>query len=109
MCCLFFSGQKAYVSEKILNWHSLSLSADLCIHFHCLRRLRQASQRKLIQSSALRLTTECPTDLGTLCNSILQSLKPHISKSRTWLKILFQDLKDDTLALSKIIQQVNQN
>ena len=48
---------KAYVSEEILHWHSLclSLSADICIHFHCPRRLRQASQRKMIQSSALRL------------------------------------------------------
>ena len=27
---------KAYVSEEILNWHchSLSLNAELCIHFH---------------------------------------------------------------------------
>ena len=27
---------KAYVSEEILNWHclSLSLNADLCIHFY---------------------------------------------------------------------------
>ena len=48
---------KAYVSEEILNWHclSLSLNADLCIHFYCLSRLRQASHRKMIQSSALRL------------------------------------------------------
>ena len=39
-------GFKAYVSENILNWHSLSLSlsADLYIHFYCLSRLRQASQ-----------------------------------------------------------------
>ena len=48
-------GLKAYVSEEILNWHSLSLSTDLCIHFYCLSQLRQASQRKMIQSSALRL------------------------------------------------------
>ena len=48
---------KAYVSEKILNRHclSLSLSADLCIHFYWLSQLRQASHRKMIQSSALRL------------------------------------------------------
>ena len=48
---------KAYVSEEILNWHclSLSLNADLCIHFYWLSRLRQASHRKMIQSSALRL------------------------------------------------------
>ena len=46
---------KAGVSEEILNWHSLclSLSADLCIHFYCLSRLMQASQRKMIQSLAL--------------------------------------------------------
>ena len=48
---------KAGVSEEILNWHchSLSLSPDLCIHFYWLSRLRQASHRKMIQSSALRL------------------------------------------------------
>ena len=46
---------KAYVSEEILNWYrlSLSLSADLCIHFYCLSQLRQAVQRKVIQTSAL--------------------------------------------------------
>ena len=33
----------------------LSLSADLCIHFYWLSRLRQASHRKIIQKSALRL------------------------------------------------------
>jgi hypothetical protein len=51
------TGLKAYVSKKILNWHSLSLglSADLCIFFYCLGELRQGSQRKIIQSSALRL------------------------------------------------------
>ena len=29
--------KNAYVSEEILNWHSLSLSlsADICIHFYC--------------------------------------------------------------------------
>ena len=48
-----FPPLKAYVSEEILSWHSLS--ADLCIHFYCLSQLRQASQRKIIQSSALRL------------------------------------------------------
>ena len=49
-------GLKAYVSEKILSLLSLrhSLSADICIHFHCLTSLRQASHRKMIQSSALR-------------------------------------------------------
>ena len=38
-------------------WKSLSLShsAELCIHFYCLTRMRQASRRKTIQSSALRL------------------------------------------------------
>ena len=36
----------AYVSEEILNWQSFSLSADLCIHFHCLSWLSQASQRR---------------------------------------------------------------
>ena len=48
---------KAYVSEEILNSlsHSLSLSADLCIHFYWLSWLRQASHRKRIQSAALRL------------------------------------------------------
>ena len=48
---------KAYVSEEILSWHclSLSLSADLCIHFYWLSRLRQASHRKIIQNLALRL------------------------------------------------------
>ena len=50
--CLYL---KAYVSEEVLNWHSLSLSSDLCIYFYCLSRLRQVSQRKMIQSSALRL------------------------------------------------------
>ena len=47
---------KAYESEEILNWHcfSLSLNANLCIHFYWLSRLRQASHRKIIQSSALR-------------------------------------------------------
>ena len=40
---------------KILKRLSLSLNADLCIHSYWLSRLRQASQRKMIQSSALRL------------------------------------------------------
>ena len=53
--CISDWALKAYVSEEILNWHSLSLSADLCINFYCLSRLRQASQRKMIQSSALRI------------------------------------------------------
>ena len=34
-----------------------SLSADLCIYSYWLSRLRQASHRKMIQSSALRLKT----------------------------------------------------
>ena len=48
---------KAYVSEEILNWHclSLNLNADLCIHFYWLSWLRQASHRKMIQSSVHRL------------------------------------------------------
>ena len=48
---------KANVSQEILNWHSLrhSHSADICIHFYCLSWLRQARQRKMIQSSALWL------------------------------------------------------
>ena len=33
----------------------LSLNADLCIHSYWLSRLRQASHRKMIQSSALRI------------------------------------------------------
>ena len=37
---------KAYVCEEILNWHCLSLNADLCIHFYWPSRLRQASHRK---------------------------------------------------------------
>ena len=41
------------VFVKILK--RLSLSADLCIHSYWLSRLRQASHRKMIQSSALRL------------------------------------------------------
>ena len=49
-CCLLFIWQecpvttfsylKAYVSEEILNWHCLSLNANLCIHFYWLSRLR---------------------------------------------------------------------
>ena len=50
-----FGKEKTYVSEEILNWHGLSLSAEFCIHFYCLTQMRQASQRKIIQSSALRL------------------------------------------------------
>ena len=46
---------KAYVSEEILNWHCLSLNADLCIHFYWPSRLRQASHRNMIQRSRLRL------------------------------------------------------
>jgi hypothetical protein len=46
---------KAHVSEEILNSLSHSLSADLCIHFYWLSRLRQASHRIMIQNSALRL------------------------------------------------------
>ena len=38
---------------------SLSLSSDLCIHSYWLSRLRQASYRKRIQSSALRLRLRC--------------------------------------------------
>ena len=45
---------KNLVSEETLNWQSPS--ADLCIHFYCLSELRQASQRKMIQSSALRIS-----------------------------------------------------
>ena len=47
---------KSHVSEEILNWHSLSLSADLCIHFNLISQLRQPIQRKMSQSSALRLS-----------------------------------------------------
>ena len=43
------------VFVKILKRLSLSLSAYLCIHFYWLSWLRQASHRKLIQNSALRL------------------------------------------------------
>ena len=48
---------KTYVSDEVFNWHCLSLCliADLCIHFYWLSWLRQASLRKMIQSSALRL------------------------------------------------------
>ena len=48
---------KNYVSQEILNWHSLrhSHSADICILFYCQSWLRQARQRKMIQSSALWL------------------------------------------------------
>ena len=48
---------KAFVSNEILNWHCLSLSpnADLCFHLYWLSRMGQASHRKIIQSSALRL------------------------------------------------------
>ena len=40
-----------YLSEDILNWHclSLSLNANLCIHFYWLSRLRQASHRKMVK------------------------------------------------------------
>ena len=55
LACACFGKQKAYVSENFLNWHGLSVSADFCIHFYGLNRLRQASQRKKIESSALRL------------------------------------------------------
>ena len=41
------------VFVKILKCLSLSLSADLCIHSYWLSWLRQASQGKMIQSSAL--------------------------------------------------------
>ena len=50
-----FGKQKTDVSEEILSWYTLSLSADLYIHFHCLSWLRQAFWRKMIQSSAIRL------------------------------------------------------
>ena len=40
---------------------------------------------------------ECPTDMGIHCNSILQFLKPHISKIRPVSKTLSQDLLDVTL------------
>ena len=43
------------VFVKILKRLSLSLSAYLCIQFYWLSWLRQASHRKLIQNSALRL------------------------------------------------------
>ena len=51
-----YASLKAYVSKEILNRHclSLSLNADLCIHFYWLSRLREASHRKMIQSSTLR-------------------------------------------------------
>ena len=39
---------------------SLYIWRDLCIHFYWLSRLRQASHRKMIQSSALRLIA-CPS------------------------------------------------
>ena len=38
-----------------MNWHCLSFNADLCIHFYWLSQLRQASHKKKIQSSALKL------------------------------------------------------
>ena len=44
---------KNLVSEETLNWQSPS--ADLCIHFYCLSQLRHASQKEMIQSSALTL------------------------------------------------------
>ena len=52
-----FLDLKAYVSEEILNRHclSLSLSADLCIHFYWLSQLRQASHREMIQRLRLWL------------------------------------------------------
>ena len=40
---------------------SLSLSADLCIHSYWLSQLKQASHRKMIQSSALRLEPSLST------------------------------------------------
>ena len=43
------------VFVKILKPLSLSLSADLCIHSYWLSQLKQASHRKMIQSSTLRL------------------------------------------------------
>ena len=77
---------KAYVSEEILNWHCLSLNADLCIHFYWLSRLRQASYRKKIQSSALTLRL-------WLCHFKISSDTPTLS----WLllRILMNPLISD--------------
>ena len=59
----------------------LSLSADLCIHSYWLSRLREASHRKMIQSSALRLR------LYAISKS-LQILQP--LGIRSWLRLRSQ-------------------
>ena len=43
------------LSEGILSCHSLSLNADLCIHFYWLSQQSQVSHRQMIQNSALKL------------------------------------------------------
>ena len=89
---------KAYLSEEILNWLSLSLSAELCIHFYSLSQLRQASQRKMIQCLALRLSLRLSrfflisgkimikTNLGNLHSPFDNIKKAHNSKILlTWI------------------------
>ena len=61
----------------------------------CLKKnFRITNSRSTIDTFWLH--TECPTDSVPLCNSILQFLKLHISKSRTSLKTLSQDLSGAT-------------
>ena len=46
--------------------------------------------------------TECPNNMGTHCNSILQSLKPHISKSKT----CFENLVPWSFLTSQVVRAV---
>ena len=63
-----------------------SLSADLCIHSYWLNRLRQASHRKMIQSSALRLRLWCFKILTSPLLQITRIIFPNIERSVQSLK-----------------------
>ena len=89
------------VFVKILK--RLSLSADLCIHSYWLSRLRQASQGKMIQSSALRLRhfkiLTCPLLyclIDMLCWNLNVTTSQKSFSHELWLEIVTTSLKTKT-------------
>ena len=84
---------------------NLSLSADLCIHSYWLSWLRQASHRKLIQNSALRLRR-----FKILTKTVLKFISPLISCFKfclfvvgIWHFILFSSLLNQRQYQLKVI------
>ena len=67
------------VFVKILERLSLNLNADLCIHSHWISQLRQASHRKMIQSSALRLKPSLSMKILSINNFTTQLISKLLS------------------------------